>query len=63
LGALGREPRFRPAPHDLVLLTDARFVGKPNLYLARRNAFFAGDLFQARGKPHALATLSEVRSV
>ena len=38
---------FRPASRDLVLLADARLVAEPYLYVARRDAFLAGDLLQA----------------
>ena len=41
---------LRPTADDLVLLTDASFVGEPDLYAGRINPFFAADFFQARGK-------------
>src|SRR5271165_2720312 len=47
LGRGGARAAFRPAPRDLVLLADARLVTEPYLYVARRDAFFAGDLLQA----------------
>jgi len=47
LGRRGARAAFRPAPGDLVLLADAGLVAKPNLYVARRDPFFAGDLLQA----------------
>src|SRR5271157_742796 len=49
LVARGRGPRspLGPAPGDLVLLSDARFVGEPDLYGAGINAFFARDFLQA----------------
>ena len=39
-----------PATRDLVLLTDARLVGKPDLYGVGLDAFFASDLLQALGQ-------------
>ena len=39
-----------PAPRDLVLLADARFVGEPDFYLVRRDAPLARDLVQAGGE-------------
>jgi hypothetical protein len=41
---------FGPAARDLVFLADARFVRKPDLYGVGLDAFFASDLFQARGE-------------
>jgi hypothetical protein len=41
---------FSPAPRDLVLLADACFVGKPDLYCGRIDALLARDFFQARGE-------------
>ena len=41
---------FRPSSRDLVLLTDARFVGEPDFYLAFIDAFFARDFVQAGGE-------------
>jgi len=40
---------FGPAPGDLVLLADARLVGKPHLYRPAGRIALA-DLRQARGK-------------
>ncbi len=39
-----------PTPGDLVLLADARLVGEPDFYGVGLDAFFAPDLFQARGE-------------
>ena len=47
LGRGGARAAFRPAARDLVLLADARLVAEPYLYVARRDAFLAGDLLQA----------------
>ena len=40
----------RPAPGDLVLLADPRFVGEPNLYPVAIDALRAGDRVQALGE-------------
>jgi hypothetical protein len=40
---------LRPATRDLVLLTDARLIGKPDLYGVGLDAFLAPDLRQALG--------------
>ena len=61
LGRGGARAAFRPAPRDLVLLTDAGFVGKPNLYVARRDAFFAGDLLQAGGEAFLKSSIAPSR--
>jgi hypothetical protein len=47
---LGARPAPRPAPRDLVLLANARFVGKSDFYLVRRDAFLASDLLRAGQK-------------
>ena len=50
---LGRgRPRaaFRSAPGELVLLADARLVGEPDFYVARIDALFPRDFFQACGE-------------
>jgi hypothetical protein len=39
-----------PATGNFVLLTDARLVGKPDLYGVGLDAFFASDLLQALGQ-------------
>jgi hypothetical protein len=39
-----------PTAGDLVLLADARLVGKSNLYVAGIDAFLPRDGFQLRGK-------------
>ena len=39
---------FGPAPRDLVLLADACFVGKPDLYCGRIDALLARDFVQER---------------
>jgi hypothetical protein len=39
-----------PAAGDLVLLSDARLVGEPDLYGAGVDALVARDFFQARGE-------------
>ena len=39
-----------PATGDLVLLADARLVGKPDLYGVGLDAFFVPDLRQALGQ-------------
>jgi hypothetical protein len=39
-----------PAPRDLVLLADARFVGEPDFYRVRRDAPLARDLVEAGGE-------------
>jgi hypothetical protein len=39
-----------PATRDLVLLADARLVGKPDLYGVGLDAFFVPDLRQALGQ-------------
>jgi hypothetical protein len=39
-----------PAPGDLILLSDARLIGEPDLYGAGIDALFAPDLLQARGE-------------
>jgi transposase len=59
-GALvARRPGARaapgPAPRDLVLLADARFVGEPDFYLVRRDAALARDLLQAGGEFYGMA--------
>src|SRR4029077_18289570 len=39
-----------PAAGDLVLLADARLVGKPDLYGVKVDAFLARDFLHARGE-------------
>jgi len=52
---------FGAVPRDLVLLADAGFVGKPNLYVARRDAFLAGDLLQALGETFLRSSIAPSR--
>ena len=49
-GSAGARAALGPTPGDLVLLSDARLVGEPDLYRAGLDAPFAPDRFQARGK-------------
>ncbi len=50
LGRGGPRAAFRPAPGELVLLADARFVGEPDFYVARIDAFFVRDFIETRGE-------------
>ena len=47
-GALGRVARFAHLLGDLVLLTNARFIRKPNLYFPNIDGLFVRDFIQAR---------------
>jgi hypothetical protein len=44
----GPRPALCPTASDLVLLSDARFVGEPDFYVVWIDALFARDLLQAR---------------
>jgi len=48
----GRGPcaALGPAPRDLVLLADAGFIGEPDFYGSRLDAFFACDFVKERGE-------------
>jgi hypothetical protein len=48
----GRGPcaALGPAPRDLVLLADAGFIGEPDLYGSRLDAFLARDFVKERGE-------------
>jgi hypothetical protein len=46
----GTRPTLRPAAGDLVLLSDAGFVGEPDFYSAGIDALFARDFLQAGGE-------------
>ena len=48
----GRGPcaALGPAPRDFVLLADAGFIGEPDLYGSRLDAFFARDFVEERGE-------------
>ena len=50
LGAEGRVPRLAQRRGDLVLLADARLVGKPDFNRARIDVLFPRDFVRARGK-------------
>ena len=50
LGRGGPRAALRPAPGELVLLANARLVGEPDFYVARIDAFFPRDFFQALGE-------------
>jgi hypothetical protein len=56
----GRGPcsALGPAPRDLVLLPDARFVGEPDFYCRRIDAFFLRDLVQAGGEVFLKASIA-----
>jgi hypothetical protein len=49
-GSAGASASPGPTAGDLVLLSDARLVGEPDLYGAGIDALFAPDLLQARGE-------------
>ena len=49
LGRAGSGPAWRPAPRDLVFLTDPRFILPPEFYVGIGREAFA-DLFQFGGK-------------
>ena len=48
----GRGPcaALGPAPRDFVLLADAGFIGEPDLYGSRLDAFLARDFVKERGE-------------
>jgi hypothetical protein len=50
VGCRGPRAAFCPAPRDLVLLSDARFVLPPNLYRGWIDALFKRDRVQAGGE-------------
>jgi len=49
-----------PTAGDLVLLTDARLVGEPDLYGVRSDALLARDRFQARGEAFLKCSIAPV---
>ena len=56
----GRWPgaALRPASRDLVLLTDARFIAEPDLYIARIDALLARDLVEKGGEVFLKASMA-----
>lgn len=52
----GARAALRPAPRDLVFLTDAGFVGE--FYTVGVDAFFAADLLQPRGEIFLKASIA-----
>jgi len=48
-GSRGARAALCPAPRNLVLLADARLIGKPDLYIRWVEAFVVGD-FRQRGR-------------